>query len=193
MRPQKNVICFELRAGCAWRLMPNEFAPRSAIYGRFVGFRRRESLFEILDRCLLMADRERDAAVDPRCWGAGKEIKACNRHAMVDTDGWASRIGMARSRCHGLRADLSPSSNSPSLTTPATRGTQPSSPSKLRKDRRPSQLPSLARAMDSRGLLVWIYLNRRLAKELRGHHRLRGGLPLGHFGQPPMPPQGRAS
>jgi transposase len=107
MREIINAIFYVPRAGCAWRLLPKDFPPRSTVYGWFLRFRR-EGLFESLNHHLVMADRERvgrdaspwAAVIDsqsvktveaggPRGYDAGKKIKGRKRHAMVDTDGRA--------------------------------------------------------------------------------------------------------
>jgi hypothetical protein len=94
-----------LRAGCAWRLLPKDFPPRSTVYGWLLRFRR-EGLFETVYHHLVMRDRERAgreagpsaAVIDsqsvktveaggPRGYDGAKRIKGRKRHAMVDTDG----------------------------------------------------------------------------------------------------------
>jgi transposase len=107
LREIMNAIFYVLRSGCAWRLLPKDFPPRSTVYGWFLRFRR-EGLFETINHYLVMADRERvgrraspsAAVIDsqsvksveaggPRGYDAGKKIKGRKRRAMVDTDGRA--------------------------------------------------------------------------------------------------------
>ena len=106
--PQREVIIailYVLRAGCAWRLLPDSSPPRRIIYRWFARLRD-GGVFESLNHHLAMHDRERAgreasptaALIDsqstkttesggPRGYDASKKIKGRKRHAMVDTDG----------------------------------------------------------------------------------------------------------
>jgi transposase len=105
MREIINGIFYVTRAGCPWRLLPNDLPPWGTIYRWFAAWRD-EGRFERINHALVMADRERvgrdaspsAAIIDsqsvktteaggPRGYDAGKKINGRKRHALVDTDG----------------------------------------------------------------------------------------------------------
>jgi putative transposase len=105
MREILNGIFYVVRAGCPWRLLPNDLPPWETIY-RWFAVWRDDGLFERMNHALVMADRERvgrdasssAAIIDsqsvktteaggPRGSDAGKKVNGRKRHALVDTDG----------------------------------------------------------------------------------------------------------
>src|SRR5271166_4551695 len=103
MREIVNGIFYFMRAGCPWRLLPNDLPPWGTIY-RWFAVWRDYGRFEQINHALVMADRERDNASPsaaiigsqsikttetggPRGYDAGKKVNGCKRHALVDTDG----------------------------------------------------------------------------------------------------------
>jgi transposase len=110
MREVINAICYVLRGGIAWRLMPDTFPPWRTIYRWFARLRD-DGTWETINHHLVMQDRERvgreaspTAAVMDRQsvkttesggirgFDAGKKIKGRKRHALVDTDGRALKL-----------------------------------------------------------------------------------------------------
>jgi transposase len=68
MREIVNGIFYVTRAGCPWRLLPNDLPPWETIYRWFAAWRD-DGRFERINHALVMADRERvgrDASPRPR-------------------------------------------------------------------------------------------------------------------------------
>jgi transposase len=99
-----NAIRYLARAGCGWRMLPNDFPPWQTVYWHFRRFVRR-FLFHTIHDMALMLDREsqgREASpsggiidsqsvkapeAKTRGYDAGKKIVGRKRHIAVDTDG----------------------------------------------------------------------------------------------------------
>jgi transposase len=105
MREMMNAICYVLRGGVPWRMLPEHFPPHQTTYRWFMRFRD-DGTWKFLNHLLVMRDRERvgreaspsAAVIDtqsvksteaggPCGYDAGKKIKGRKRHALVDTDG----------------------------------------------------------------------------------------------------------
>jgi putative transposase len=110
MREIINAICYVLRGGIPWRLLPDSFPSWRTVYRWFARLGD-AGTWETINHHLVMRDRERAgreaspsaAVVDsqsvkttesggPRGYDAGKKIKGRKRHAMVDTDGRALKL-----------------------------------------------------------------------------------------------------
>ena len=48
MRQVVNAIFYQLRTGCQWKYLPNDFSPRSTVYGYFVQWRDDGALDDLL-------------------------------------------------------------------------------------------------------------------------------------------------
>ena len=135
-----EAIFYVPRAGCAWEMPPEGFPPVYRWFARF----RDAGTWETINHYLVMHDREqigREAspsaavlesqsvktaeACGPRGYDAGKTIKGCKRHALLDTEGRAlnlrvhpadvqdrdgavpsARAGISRTRALGARRRL---------------------------------------------------------------------------------------
>ena len=110
MREIVNAICYILRGGVTWRLLPAGIPPWRTVYRWFARLRD-DGTWKTINHHLVMRDRERlgreasptAAVIDSqsvkttesggvRGFDAGKKIKGRKRHAMVDTDGRALKL-----------------------------------------------------------------------------------------------------
>jgi putative transposase len=110
MRAIVNAICYVLRGGIAWRLMPDSFPPWRTVH-RWFARGRDDGTSETINHHLVMRDRERigreagptAAIIDSqsvrttesggvRGYDGGKKSNGRKRHAMVDTDGRARKL-----------------------------------------------------------------------------------------------------
>ncbi len=110
MREVANAICYVLRGGIAWRMMPKHFPPWPTAY-RWFARPRDDGTWEMINHHLVVRDRERAgreasptaAVMDSqsvkttesggiRGYDGGKKIKGRKRHALVDTDGRALKL-----------------------------------------------------------------------------------------------------
>ena len=105
MRAVLNGIFYVLRAGCAWRMLPRDYPPRSTVCGYFALFRDTgvwEQIMAILrERCRVQAGREATPSAGiidsqsvktterggPHGFDGGKKVNGCKRHLLVDTTG----------------------------------------------------------------------------------------------------------
>jgi putative transposase len=105
MRQVVNAIFYQLRTGCQWKYLPNDFPPRSTVYGYFVQWRDDGALDDLL-RVLSGAVRVkagRNSApsagiIDSQSvktagpsesvgYDGGKKVKGRKRHICVDVMG----------------------------------------------------------------------------------------------------------
>jgi putative transposase len=104
LRAVINALRYMVRAGCEWRMLPNDFPPWETVYYWFRRLMRR-MLFKTIHDVALMLDRMRAEqkatpaagvvdsqsvkapAAKERGYDAFKKLKGRKRHIVVDTDG----------------------------------------------------------------------------------------------------------
>jgi putative transposase len=105
MRAVLNGIFYVLRAGCAWRMIPREYPPKSTVYAYFARFRD-EGVWEhimttLRERCRVQAGREATPSAGviesqsvrttdrggPHGYDGAKKLSGRKRHVLVDTTG----------------------------------------------------------------------------------------------------------
>lgn len=105
MRAVLNAIFYVLRAGCAWRMLPREYPPKSPVYFYFARFRDEGTWEQILtvlrERCRQETGREATPSAGiidsqsvrsrdrggPHGYDGGKKLSGRKRHIFVDTTG----------------------------------------------------------------------------------------------------------
>ena len=105
-----NGIFYMLRSGCAWRMLPRDYPPRSTVYGYFALFRNEgvwEQIMTVLrERCRVQAGREATPSAGiinsqsaktterggPHGFDGGKKVNGRKRHILVDTTGLVLKV-----------------------------------------------------------------------------------------------------
>jgi len=110
MRAVLNGIFYVLRAGCAWRMIPREYPPKSTVYAYFARFRD-EGVWEqimttLRERCRVEAGREATPSAGiidsqsvkttdrggPHGYDGAKKLNGRKRHVIVDTTGLLLKV-----------------------------------------------------------------------------------------------------
>jgi putative transposase len=110
MRQILNAIFYLLRAGCAWRMLPREYPPRSTVYHYFALFRKQgvweRIMTSLRERCRLEAGREATPSAGiidsqsvkttdrggPHGYDGAKKLNGRKRHVIVDTTGLLLKV-----------------------------------------------------------------------------------------------------
>jgi putative transposase len=110
IREVLNGIFYILRAGCAWRMLPRDYPPRSTVYHYFALFRKQgvwEQIMIILrERCRLQLGREATPSAGiidsqsvkttdrggPHGYDGAKKLNGRKRHVIVDTTGLVLKV-----------------------------------------------------------------------------------------------------
>ena len=116
MRDVLDAILYIASAGCAWRMLPNDFPPVSTVRYYFHGWRN-DGIFEVISHFLVATAREfhgkkpgpTAGVIDSQTikttesggisgYDAGKKTKGRKRHIVTDTLGFIPSSGMPDSR-----------------------------------------------------------------------------------------------